>query len=182
MTAPRVLVVTPELHERFWSKVRRAPGNACWPWTAGKLPAGYGVIQVKLADGRFVAELAHRVAWALTHGNGKLPPKGVHICHDCPGGDNPACVRPSHLWKGDGVTNALDRDAKGRTARGSAVVPASRPRGEDHYATDLTKADVIAIRTAAAAGTSLAALGERYHLTKQAIWRIVQRKTWRSIP
>jgi len=172
------------LHERFWNKVNKNGPiqphmpTPCWLWTAAT-QGRYGVIEVKLADGRFVAELAHRVAWALTHGG--LPEKNA--CHSC---DVGVCVRPSHLWEGTSAENSADMAAKGRAAtgdrNGSRLYPASRPKGEDHYETDLTEDDVRAIRQARALGTPLTELGARYGgLTRQAIWRIVHRKSWKHV-
>lgn len=178
MTAQRVLAADPKLLERFMAKVEIRP-NGCWIWTAGRAPNGYGVLQVKLADGRWVSEYAHRVSWALAHG-GALPTKNA--CHDCPGGDDPACVCPSHLWEGSHAQNIADRDAKGRTARGAAVVPPTRPKGEDHYEARVDEDDVRMIRHAAASGkVTLQDLADRYHMTRQAIWRIVHRKTWKHV-
>jgi hypothetical protein len=170
--ASRVLEITPQLHERFWSKVRR--GDGCWLWQSGRNAAGYGLIQVKLVSGRFVSEFAHRVAWALTHG--ALPDKNV--CHTC---DTPACVRPTHLWLGTDAENIADRDAKGRTARGDAVVPATRPRGEGHYEARVTEDDVREIRRRVESGEQLQTLADAYGMTKQGIWRIVHRRSWKHV-
>ena len=182
MTAPRVLVITPKLHERFWAKVNKdGPTQPhmttpCWLWTAAHI-GKYGMIQVKLADGRFVAEFAHRVAWVLTHG--ALPPKNV--CHAC---DVPDCIRPSHLWEGTPLANSQDMVAKGRAAagdrNGSRLHPEAHSKGEDHYEARITEDDVRAIRQAAGKVT-LKDLAGRYHMTPQAIWRIVHRQTWKHV-
>lgn len=97
----------------FWEKVNRdAPavshrhdiGN-CWEWTGRLNQYGYGEHENKLA---------HRIAWELSW-NGEIP-AGAFICHRC---DNRKCVRPSHLFLGNALLNAVDRDQKGRGLGGS---------------------------------------------------------------
>lgn len=106
--------------ERFWKKVDKSGGpDACWLWTASKSTDGYGRFRAikKLA--------AHRVAWTLTYG--QIPYDGSHlstcVCHDCPGGDNPACCNPSHLFLGSHSDNMVDKERKGR---------GNHPRGDNH--------------------------------------------------
>lgn len=90
--------------DRLMSKVTIGPG--CWEWQANKNTAGYGRLSIGGRDGRMV--LAHRVAFE--HFVGPVP-EGRFVLHHC---DNPACVRPDHLWLGDARSNAADRDHKGR--------------------------------------------------------------------
>jgi hypothetical protein len=50
--------------ERFWEKVDKSGGvNACWPFMGAPQSGGYGAFRV--GDS---IELAHRVAYVLTHG------------------------------------------------------------------------------------------------------------------
>lgn len=90
---------------RFWPKVNKT--DSCWLWMAGTFPSGYGAFVVE----RGKTQRAHRVAYELT--NGPIP-EGLLVLHNCPGGDNPLCVNPAHLWLGDALQNAQDRDRKGR--------------------------------------------------------------------
>ena len=86
---------------RFEHKIERT--ETCWNWIGRKNQAGYGcfsVYQVPLA--------AHRFAWELYVG--PIPYK-KHVLHHC---DNPACVRPEHLFIGDQAANNRDRATKGR--------------------------------------------------------------------
>ncbi len=87
--------------ERFWSKVDKTAD--CWNWKAGKFTFGYGAFRLRRNNVR-----AHRFAWELTYG--KIP-EGLEVCHSC---DNPACVRPEHLFLGKQKDNVQDAIDKGR--------------------------------------------------------------------
>ncbi len=64
---------------------------------------------------------------------------GECVCHNCPGGDNPACVNPNHLWIGSRADNNHDRHEKGRSgARGL--------RGASNPGAKLTEEQVIYIK------------------------------------
>lgn len=65
---------------------------------------------------------AHRFSYALAFGN---IPDEIVICHRC---DNPACVRPDHLFAGTQKDNLHDMTVKGRRAKSSLV---TRRRGDD---------------------------------------------------
>lgn len=67
--------------DRFWELVDRS--GECWLWRGAISDSGYG---------RFGKnEIAHRVAYELTHGECPNALQVDHICH------NRACVRPNHL-------------------------------------------------------------------------------------
>ncbi len=154
---------TPSNEERFWAKVDRVEGDGCWEWTASKNPAGYGQFQVYMGVHTRRTTRAHRYSWEITHGP---PPRGMHVCHYC---DNPACVRPDHLFLGTPLENARDRDAKGR----------HRPlRGEAHPRTRLTRAQAQVIRREYADGVSYAKLAVKYGTSAEPIRRIVRNLTY----
>lgn len=90
---------------RFWAHVER--GDGCWPWTGSLNPSGYGQL-----GWWGKTRLAHRVAWALTHG--AIEP-GLFVCHRC---DNRRCCNPAHLFLGTVQDNNRDRHEKGRTLAG----------------------------------------------------------------
>jgi hypothetical protein len=88
---------------RFWTNVEKT--ESCWIWKA-KTAKGYGYLSVNGKSTR-----AHRFSWELH--NGPIP-DGMIVCHNCPSGDNPGCVNPTHLWLGTDAENAADKTAKGR--------------------------------------------------------------------
>lgn len=89
------------LGDVFWKHVDRT--GDCWVWTGHKNKWGYGQITVmKKSFG------SHRVSWEMQHG---AIPEGLEILHSC---DNPACVRPDHLFAGTQSENISDSVAKGR--------------------------------------------------------------------
>jgi hypothetical protein len=95
-----------DFSSRFWEKVSITPN--CWEWSAGRNHKGYGVFQIGTAKKSNV-KLAHRISFALTYGD--IPPS-ILVCHKC---DNPACVRPDHLFAGNALVNTQDMIRKGRS-------------------------------------------------------------------
>lgn len=74
---------------RFWTKVDRGEGDACWLWTGSRGSNGYGAIRAGGAEGPNVP--AHRLAYELLVGP---IPDGLTIDHLC---RTPLCVNPAHL-------------------------------------------------------------------------------------
>ena|SRR3990167_760739 len=89
---------------RFITDVR--PEGNCIVWIGRRNRRNYGIISYKGRTTR-----AHRIAYALTHGE---LPAGVFVCHAC---DNPPCIHPDHLWVGTAADNNADCDRKGRHHR-----------------------------------------------------------------
>lgn len=94
------------LKDRYNVKVVRRGDDECWGWTGFK-HKGYGRIRI---GPRAVG--AHRVSYELAVGP---IPEGMAILHTC---DNPECTNPRHLRVGTNADNNLDRDLKGRGAKG----------------------------------------------------------------
>jgi len=145
---------------RFWAKVDKS--GECWIWTGAHHNFGYGNFAM---GGRM--RHAHKVAWELEYGP---VPEGLHVCHNCPGGDNPACVRPSHLFLGTPADNTADMIAKGRQARGERVHNAK-----------LTEETVRTIIARALQGERGAKLAREYHVAPKTISRIVHGCDWKHV-
>jgi hypothetical protein len=152
---------TPKIIDRFWSKVDRSGGpDACWPWLGAKLKDGYGAFT--LPPKRSIG--AHRAIWVLLYGE---PPAEMKVCHNCPTGDNPACVNPAHLWLGTQQQNIDDKMAKGREAR-----------GERHGRTKLTEDQAREIRQRYAAGEGPRSIGRLFGIHRDTAHNIATGKTW----
>lgn len=136
----------PRQANRFWERVKK--GDGCWEWIGKRNPQGYGVVWFHGAHWR-----AHRLAWHLTN---SAVPELLDVLHRC---DNPACVRPEHLFLGTDKDNSIDRERKGRGKRRNK----------------LGQADVAAIVAARAAGVSGLALARKYGVTHRTIYDAVRR-------
>ncbi len=187
------------LEERFWSKVNKTSSPyGCWLWIASLSTTGYG--QIYRGRGKGMV-FAHRVSWLIHFGD---IPEGMSVLHNCPGGDNPLCVNPAHLWLGTQADNMHDMWAKGRQGpmpqpifgdqnwarvhrdqmpRGdrnpSRLHPERLARGERSGVAKLNEDRVRQIRSEIAAGTTTRReLAERFGIGKSTVNNVVKRKTW----
>ncbi len=145
-----------DLRSRFWSKVDKS--GDCWEWRGYRIPEGYGMFYAGGSHGN-APVYAHRVAWELAHGR-PVPPRG-RICHSC---DNPACVKPTHLFLGSQADNLNDMRAKGRARKTGARL-------------DSKKAAQIR-NSYKRGGTTQAALAREYGVTRATISRLLNGKSW----
>ncbi len=179
---------------RFWSHVDQSGGpDACWPWTAARTRYGHGVFKVK---GRMLR--ASRVAWALV--TDTPIPDSLYACHNCPGGDRPECVNPSHLFIGTNADNQQDAVKKGRIAVGDeswaslhreTLVQGIRQHfkehsgaraGEQNSHARLTELDVKDIRLKFSLGKATRAdLAREHGVTWTQIDWIIKRKSWTHV-
>lgn len=90
--------------ERFFSKVKYS--HDCWVWDSSRNQKGYGEFSIK-ENGQWKNKKAHR--WSFEY---FIEPLNDKWClHHC---DNPACVNPFHLFKGNNSDNMLDCVSKNR--------------------------------------------------------------------
>jgi hypothetical protein len=109
----------------------------------------------------------------------------MFVCHNCPGGDNPACVNPAHLFLGTRNDNIRDAQVKGMLAW-TGTHPYRRdpdrvPRGERRGNAKLNESAVREIRRLAASGVAQNALAASYGISKAAMHGIVHGKSWQHV-
>lgn len=152
------------LSDRLWAKVVKGP--CCWLWQGYTNESGHGRIA---KDGTGAGMLfVHRVSWELHFG---LIPEDKEVCHDCPGGDNPACVNPDHLFLGTHQDNMDDMVSKGRSV--------GHPGAGNPNAV-LTDNAVVAIRAALAAGERQIDIAARFGVAQASVSKIHRNQTWRE--
>lgn len=188
---------------RFWSKATRCGDDDCWEWQGRRDGQEYGRFDVHA-----VPQLAHRIAWELTHGP---IPDGLCVLHHC---DNPPCCNPAHLFLGARAVNNADMRQKGRQAQGdghgSRLHPESRARGdrngsrthparrargerhsarikevaargEEHYCAKLQEWQIPHIRSLAENGVPKTDIARGYGVSEATVRDIVRGKTWRHV-
>lgn len=145
---------------RLWKRVIKSLNpDGCWEWQGSKDSSRYGQLSV---EGEMI--LVHRISFELH--NGPIP-EGKKVLHSC---DNPPCVRPDHLFLGDDIDNALDRNRKGRQAKGERI-----------HAAKLTAGDVIHMRSLRKSGTHLTELAKQFGVCSTHVWMVCARRLWKHV-
>ena len=147
----------PLLRDFFHARYVIDPQTGCWNWQGTLSRQGYGEFRWRGTSYR-----ASRIALEL---DGRPVPADLHACHHC---DNPACVRPSHLYVGTSKDNARDAADRGLLRR-----------GELHPQAKLTESQVRKIRSAV--GT-LKVIAAQFDVSPSAVSFIRKRKSWAHVP
>lgn len=151
------MLLTPNQIARFRAKIKVAGPNECWLWFAG----GHRYGRVRINDRPY---LAHRVAWALAHGDAGE----MCVLHEC---DTPRCCNPAHLFLGTHDDNMKDMAKKGRSPKRG---------GRENPNASLTEDQVNEIRASYVPyKVTLHALGAKYGVSFSTIHQIVQGNTWK---
>lgn len=111
--------------------------------------SGYGSINSGLVNGKKKTIRPHVASWILHKGP---IPKGMCVCHNCPGGDNRLCVNPDHLWLGSKWQNVQDAISKGTYK-------------STHFKTKLTANDVATIKNLFKTGHSCKEISKQFGIT-----------------
>jgi hypothetical protein len=152
-----------DVQERFWANFDDS-GSGCWEWTGGSNEPGYGRIRIQDK-----LRYAHRVAYQLECGP---LDDGEQVNHHC---DNPACVRPGHLFAGDQKQNVEDAIEYGDLLE-------SRVRGPENGKSKLAEDQVREIRRDYAEEVhSQRELASKFGVSRGAIQSIVDRETWQHV-
>lgn len=139
--------------ERFSKKVCIRSSDMCWPWTAVKIPGGYGQFWY---NGKMIN--AHRAALMFS---GITIPEGYVVMHSC---DNKDCCNPKHLKAVKQITNIEDAVAKDRHCR-----------GDNHGMSVLTEKQVLYILQRRENATKAAL---KFGVSKATIYDIRQGRSW----
>lgn len=153
--------LTPDMVDvsEFWELVNRQSDDQCWEWRGSRDVRGYGKLHRRLA---------HRIAYAIAHGEA---PQELLVCHRC---DNPPCCNPKHLFPGTDADNMRDMAEKGRWNN-------KRFPGESNSQVRLTVIKVRDIRYRyAQGGVSIAQLAKEFQVCNTTIYNIVHRLSWRE--
>jgi predicted HTH transcriptional regulator len=135
--------------------------NDCMPFEGCINTKGYGVIQVA---GKQVK--AHRLAYCESKGIPLSEIEGQVIRHQC---DSPNCVNPNHLLAGSQRENIMDRDSRGRQAKGAA-----------HGVSKLTEDAVSKMRAIYFTQTiSQRELAEMFGISQPQVSRVINGTYWK---
>lgn len=143
----------------FWSKLSKTPGG-CWLFN-GKCELN-GYARVKHCGRKF---LAHRLAYTLAKGE---IPNGLLVCHSC---DQRSCCNPEHLFVGSPLDNVADAVSKRRHAAGERC---------NHN--KVTAEEVKLIRQTWSAAEGAGPLARRFGISREQVYNIVQRRSWKHVP
>lgn len=165
----------PKTVTAFMKCVDLAP-NGCWIWNRGKTSSRYGLISKK---GHMYA---HRWSWDFFKGpNNGFCDDGQLVCHDCPGGDNPSCVNPNHLFLGTNRDNSKDASKKGSFKQHHKNFGKVR-KGNELPHSKLTEDQVREIRRLKKEeGLGITRIRRKFGLSHGTVQNVLNGKSWRHI-
>jgi hypothetical protein len=104
-------------------------------------------------------------------------PDGMNVCHNCPGGDNPLCVNPDHLWLGTQKDNVHDCMRKRRLKNRTSAPGDRNPNAK------VTEATVREIRrlSAVVPRWPLKQMQQKFGLSRSQIQKIIRGDAWAHI-
>jgi hypothetical protein len=145
--------------DRFLSKIAEPSDTGCMEWKCYRNKGGYGTIGIKGKK-----YLAHRVAWVVVHGN---IPEELCVCHTC---DNRSCCNPDHLFLGTHQDNDVDRQNKGRGAKGETMGNAK-----------LTETQVREIKSLLRQRYTQESIAAKFNVSRGTISSIRYDKSWKYL-
>jgi hypothetical protein len=153
------------LANRLINGISEISETGCWVW-GRTTSSGYGCLTVERKSVR-----AHRLMYALSHGLDER--ELAEVCHDCPGGDNPRCINPEHLFLGTHGDNVRDMVAKGRHGG-----PPPAKHGVNNPSSKLTLQEVATIRQCLQDGETQSAIATRFGVSQSQISNIKRGIQW----
>ena len=155
----------------LWQHTDRSGDH--WLWQGAVSPEGYALFT-------YLGVTRHAHRWVYEEAIGPIP-KGAYVLQRC---GIRLCMRPTDLYPGDHAESMRQRDAFGRTARGSRHGSKTRPdrivSGEDHWDSRLDWKTVHEIRRRHADGDSTRALARRYGVSQKTVWKIATGRAWKE--
>jgi len=146
------------------SRIIVIPGrDSCWEWDGARHGNGYPYVVEPMIDKKKPKTLlVHRLMLSWKLGRELAP--GEWALHKC---DNPRCVRPSHLFLGDHLTNIADQVAKKRHAFGM--------QNGNHK---LTEAQVVDVFHATGTHKEIA---KRFSVSPSMVYKIKHGEHWKHL-
>lgn len=148
--------------------------DGCWIWNLSVSADGYGQGQIDSTKIR-----VHRASYQAFVGD---VTGGLSVLHRC---GTPRCCNPDHLYLGDDLQNARDRDNDNTTAKGdrhgSHTHPESVVRGEAHHWAKLDEATVRRIKQLLSQGAGCSRTAMIVGAKRETVKAIQLGRTWRHI-
>jgi hypothetical protein len=138
--------------------------NGCHVWTSRKDKKGYGKIGYRK---KYVS--VHRLLWGFE----KSPlEKSQWLLHTC---DNPSCCNLDHLYIGTPKDNVRDMDCRNRRN------VKNHRRGEKSNLAKFNEDQVKQILKLHVNGMTGADIARKFSVTKETIYKIINRVSWKHI-